>query len=318
MQLTIKPMQPEERLYSYQQSSQIRAQTGSIGYLRGDFGKTGTEFYTSWQDHIKSFRSDDFGDEFDKVVNALRFEDVGGGLFGSRNAMRLFCKENPDSAFQGNYCEEFGFRIDKGRHSFLIRCNPMVDDYNFYVFCYVKEHLDAHMEKAKNGIRFITPEYRELFRIADGEQIQITRPNGEKTLRTCRYIDETHAEIGSNNLYHICQFAEMMEETGSKVIPMRSSLPKKCFSTLPSADKLIIIQKGEMGYIPSEMQIAGKTAREAADIANDTMGVTKKQEAAMLAGSLFGWQTPAADPKNYDDNGNPIKPAKKKNREYER
>lgn len=104
MQLTIKPMQPEERLYSYQQSSQIRAQTGSIGYLRGDFGKTGTEFYTSWQDHIKSFRSDDFGDEFDKVVNALRFEDVGGGLFGSRNAMRLFCKENPDSAFQGNYC----------------------------------------------------------------------------------------------------------------------------------------------------------------------------------------------------------------------
>ncbi len=157
MQLTIKPMQPEERLYSYQQSSQIRAQTGSIGYLRGDFGKTGTEFYTSWQDHIKGFRSDDFGDEFDKVVNALRFEDVGGGLFGSRNAMRLFCKENPDSAFQGNYCEEFGFRIDKGRHSFLIRCNPMVDDYNFYVFCYVKEHLDAHMEKAKNGIRFITP-----------------------------------------------------------------------------------------------------------------------------------------------------------------
>ena len=66
------------------------------------------------------------------------------------------------------------------------------------------------------------------------------------------------------------------------------------------------------------MQIAGKTAREAADIANDTIGVTKKQEAAMLAGSLFGWQTPAADPKNYDDNGNPIKPAKKKSREYER
>ena len=318
MQLTIKPMQPEERLYSYQQSSQIRAQTGSIGYLRGDFGKTGTEFYTSWQDHIKGFRSDDFGDEFDKVVNALRFEDVGGGLFGSRNAMRLFCKENPDSAFQGNYCEEYGFRIDKGRHSFLIRCNPMVDDYNFYVFCYVKEHLDAHMEKAKNGIRFITPEYRELFRIADGEQIQITRPDGKKTLRTCRYIDETHAEIGSNNLYHICQFAEMMEENGSKVIPMRSSLPGKCFTTLPSADKLIIIQKGEMGYIPSEMQIAGKTAREAADIANDTIGVTKAQEAAMLAGSVFGWQTPAADPKNYDDNGNPIKPAKKKSREYER
>ena len=153
-------MKPEERLYIYQQSSQIEGQTGSIGRLRGDFGKSGTEFYTTWEDYIKKFRSDDFDDEFDKVINALRFEDVGGGLFGSRNFMRLFCKENPDSAFQGNYCEEYGFRIDKGRHSFLIRCNPMVDDYNFYVFCYVKEHLDSHMEKAKNGIRFITPEYR--------------------------------------------------------------------------------------------------------------------------------------------------------------
>ena len=320
MQLTIKPMQPEERLYSYQQSSQIRAQTGSIGYLRGDFGKTGTEFYTSWQDHIKGFRSDDFGDEFDKVVNALRFEDVGGGLFGSSNAMRLFCKENPDSAFQGNYCEEYGFRIDKGRHSFLIRCNPMADDYNFYVFCYVKEYLDFYMEKARNGIRFINSDYKELFRIQDGEKIKITCPDGKSQIQTCRYIDDYHMEIGNgwSSLDHICQFAERMEMSGNQVIPMRSSLPGKCFSTLPSADKLIIIQKGEMGYIPSEMQIAGKTAREAADIANDTIGVTKAQEAAMLAGSVFGWQTPAADPKNYDENGKLIKPAKKKNREYER
>lgn len=286
MKLSIQPMQPEERLYVYRQSSQIQGQTGSIGHLRGDFGKSGTEFYTTWEEHVKIFRSDDFGEKFDNVINALRFDGENGGLFQSRNSMRLFCNENPGSAFQGNYCDEYGFRIDKGQHSFLIRCNPMVADYNFYVFCYVKEHLDAHMEKARNGIRFITSEYRELFRIADGEQIQITHPDGEKTLRTCRYIDETHAEIGSNNLYHICQFAELMAENGNKVIPMRSSLPEKCFSTLPSADKLIIIQKGEMGYIPSEMQIAGKTARESADIANDTMGVTKVQEAAMLAGSL--------------------------------
>lgn len=318
MQLTIKPMQPEERLYSYQQSSQIRARPAVSGICAAILGKPARSFIPHGRITSRASVPMILATSLIRSSMPCALKMWAAGCLEAAMPWRLFCKENPDSAFQGNYCEEFGFRIDKGRHSFLIRCNPMVDDYNFYVFCYVKEHLDAHMEKAKNGIRFITPEYRELFRIADGEQIQITRPNGEKTLRTCRYIDETHAEIGSNNLYHICQFAEMMEETGSKVIPMRSSLPKKCFSTLPSADKLIIIQKGEMGYIPSEMQIAGKTAREAADIANDTMALPRSRRPLCWAGSLFGWQTPAADPKNYDDNGNPIKPAKKKNREYER
>ena len=39
--------QPEQK-YTYRQSHQLDAQTGCIGYLRGDFGTTGKEFYSSW------------------------------------------------------------------------------------------------------------------------------------------------------------------------------------------------------------------------------------------------------------------------------
>lgn len=49
-------------------------------------------------------------------------------------------------------------------------------------------------------------------------------------------------------------------------------------------------------------------ALEVASECNERGGVTKAQTAAMLAGSLFGWEVPAADPKNYDEQGQPIKP----------
>ena len=31
----------------------------------------------------------------------------------------------------------------------------------------------------------------------------------------------------------------------------------------------------------------------------------------MVAGSMFGWQVPGADPKNYDEQGLPIRPKPK-------
>ena len=83
----------------------------------------------------------------------------------------------------------------------------------------MKEWLDHHIKEAEKGIRFINSRYSELFRIADGEKITITNAMGEKSERVCRYIDEYHTEVG-NNLYHICQFAEIMERNGSEYAPV--------------------------------------------------------------------------------------------------
>lgn len=54
-------------------------------------------------------------------------------------------------------------------------------------------------------------------------------------------------------------------------------------------------------------QRPGETGREAADRLNQKASVTKAQEATMLAGSMFGWHTSAADPKNYDGQGSLVK-----------
>ena len=111
--------------------------------------------------------------------------------------------------------------------------------------------------------------------------------------------------IYSSALYHICEFAERLEQTHGSVIPLRSSLPVQCFSVLPSSGELILLTRGEKGYSPCpefSAADAGENRRFAED-SNGKNGVTKAHEAAMPTGSMFGWQTPAADPKNDDEQG---------------
>jgi hypothetical protein len=197
--------------------------------------------------------------------------------------------------------------VDTENHSFLLRCNPQKGDYNFYCFCYQKEWLDCHMDRARRDIRLIDSSYHDLFRLPDGEKITITRSNGETRDYPCRYIDDTHLEVGQN-LYHICEFAERMERNECRYAPKETPLPRDCMSILPSTGEMIFITRYQSGYALRATMKAPEENREWADRYNQKTGVTKAQEAAMVAGSMFGWDTPAAKPKNYDENGKAIKP----------
>lgn len=306
MEMTLRPMLPAERNYCYSQSQQISMQTGLIGYLRADMDSNGKGFFSSWSGFRDDLKSEEFKLEFDEVINELR-ED--GSFLHDRNTMARCCRRTPDSSFR-NDRNEYGFRVDTEHYSYMMRLNPNKGEYNLYCYCYVRQWVDRHLHQAERGIRFITPDYKELFRIPDGDKVRITLSTDETMDRVCRYIDDYHVEVG-NNLYHICEFAERMERCGNTVIPLRSSLPEQCVSVLPSTGELIYLSRGEKGYQPSNVSFTGEESRSYADHMNENSGVTKAQEAAMLAGSMFGWDKPAADSKNYDENGVPLRPKQK-------
>lgn len=203
-----------EQKYTFKQSYQLSSQTGFIGYLRGDFGSIGKEFWTTWNDFRKDLKTDEFKAEFDDVINGLREGDVLSG----RKAMSSYCCSNPDSSFNDDR-NHYGIRLDTDKYSYLMRLNSNKGEYNLYCYCYKKDWLNSHLERAERGIRFIDSNYNEKFRIADGGKISITKSSGEKKEKFCRYIDDYHLEVGTN-LYHICEFAELCEKNGVIVEPV--------------------------------------------------------------------------------------------------
>lgn len=313
MDMTLRPMTATEHAYCFASSRQISMQTGLIGHLRADFGSNGNGFFSTFFDFRNSLKSDDFKAEFDDVINGLRENPVYGGILKNRGAMNSYCYKHPESAIEAD--QQYGFRADTDHYSYMIRVNPHKGEYNLYCYCYVRQWLDRHMKQAEKGIRFITPDYKELFRIADGDKVRIITKGGEQREMICRYIDDYHLETGSyrgGNLYHICEFAERFEVNEClSIIPLRASLPEKCFSYLESTGEMIVIQKGERGYTPTDSYGKNMTPREAVNKLNEALGVSRAQEEAMVAGSMFGWAVPGADPKNYDAEGHAIRPKQK-------
>ena len=300
--LYITPITANLEKYTFKQSNQLYQQTGCIGYLRADLGSSGKEFHSTWNDTCSFFKTDEFKKEFDDVINALRLDEKYGKMLGDRASLSKYCHDNAKQ-YTGDDKQYFGIRVDTNKHTYLLRLNPNKGEYNLYCYCYVKKYLETQLVQASKGIRFITPHYREIFRIPDGDKVKITHSDGERSYKTCRYIDDYHTEVG-DRLYHICEFAELMERNGSTIIPIRSSLPKLCYAIHPESEKLIIITKGEKEFVDvTDERNTPEQNRQLTDGHNSEMGVTKAQKEAMLGGIINGWQTPSANPQNYNEQG---------------
>lgn len=228
MNMTVRPMEKEEVKYSYRQSGQICGQTGYIGYLRGYLSDSSFDaFQHSWvngssnnSSSTKANEFDKFADEFDEVIESLKKNEMFADMFKKRSAISRFIAENPDYCIDGNFDKECGMTVNTDDYTYLMRFIPSEGDNNMYFFCYKRYSLENHMSNAKNGIRFITSSYKDLFTIADGDTILFERPGDEPKEMVCRYIDSCHVDV-NGNLYHICQFAEMCENIGAKCTPVK-------------------------------------------------------------------------------------------------
>lgn len=214
--MEIRPLTEAEQKYAYEQSMQIRMQTGSIGVMHGGY-KSDKKFYSRFHDLNERWKTGEFEEGLENFLNILRSDK--DGFMRNLDTMREYASCHPQNAFPGKEGMEYGLRADTEKYAYVMRCNPAKENDNVEIHCYVKEWLDHHIREAEKGIRFINSRYSELFRIADGEKIEVTNSVGEKSEYVCRYIDEYHTEVG-NNLYHICQFAEIMERNGSEYTPV--------------------------------------------------------------------------------------------------
>lgn len=84
-------------------------------------------------------------------------------------------------------------------------------------------------------------------------------------------------------------------------------LPERCYVWLETTDEIGVITRGKSGYLPTPKDAftirPGESGKEIVDMLNKDFGVTPAQASAMAMGSMFGWDTKAADPKSYDENG---------------
>lgn len=80
--------------------------------------------------------------------------------------------------------------------------------------------------------------------------------------------------------------------------PNYDKLPDSCWGVLKETNEIIIIKKGETGYYKTDYLPAKslEAAEEWCNEINERMGVSKEVRKAMEAGSMWGWDSPGANP----------------------
>ena len=102
-------------------------------------------------------------------------------------------------------------------------------------------------------------------------------------------------DLGDYNFYIYCY----NRNTLFSYLSQKRGLPMYSYAYLPADDEIVRIQFAEHGHY---RHAKGSSCDSIAAL-NETVGVSKKQAEAMRFGSMFGWDTPGANPACYNEDG---------------
>ena len=93
---------------------------------------------------------------------------------------------------------------------------------------------------------------------------------------------------------------ELTQEQQELLKENLEKLPDICYGVLPIEPKIILLKAGERGYYESHTPTFKSRAKaeDYCNYLNSQIGVTFNQRKAMEHGSLWGFDTPAANPDN--------------------
>lgn len=154
---------------------------------------------------------------------------------------------------------------------------------------------------------------KERFPVGDKGVVLLEYPTMQKRFAICLYdqrnpdqlygrVSETSEQAAYRIYLERCDtLVEQLEQRTGIQFP----LPASCMAVLTSTGDLVNIRRGMTGYFPSDWNAPGDRKRneETAAFQNAQHELTKAQCAAMVCGSMFGWDVPGANPEMYDEDG---------------
>ena len=135
---TLENITPDEFEFMYAKEDE-NIDRGCIGHLRADFD-TGKSFFSTWWPENDSLKTQEFKDEFNKVINYFRKESETP-ILKSRSDMYNNCF-NLKPTRSATDKEVSGFKVVTEKHTYYLRCKPRLGEYNLYAFCYNTQALD--------------------------------------------------------------------------------------------------------------------------------------------------------------------------------